>query len=358
MSDERQPSWMLYGAYGTTGRLILDEALRRGHRPLLAGRDAARLAALAQQHGLATAAVSLDDAAGLRAALAKVPLVFHAVGPFAETGRPMLEACLDARVNYVDLNGEIPHLQAVLKAKERARAAGIALIGCAGFGVTFSTCVACHVAKRVADADFLRISFAPDNALKSAAVDRSVKQTVAGGGLAIENGQLVGRPLAHMTWTAMAGGRRFSFAAAPLADLVAAHDATHVANVVAGVPMPRIVAAVLRLATPLIRVIAGRDKPAAKGSPRENAAAPSSGAATTKTYRSRVWAEASKQGGGRAAALLETGEGFHMAAVAAVSAVEALLRKPLAGAFTPATAFGPDFALMLPGTGIVDLPAG
>ena len=29
---------MLYGAYGKTGRLILDEALRRGHRPLLAGR--------------------------------------------------------------------------------------------------------------------------------------------------------------------------------------------------------------------------------------------------------------------------------------------------------------------------------
>jgi len=26
---------MLYGAYGTTGRLIVDEALRRGHRPAL-----------------------------------------------------------------------------------------------------------------------------------------------------------------------------------------------------------------------------------------------------------------------------------------------------------------------------------
>jgi putative NADH-flavin reductase len=32
---------MLYGAYGSTGRLILDEALSRGHRPLLSGRNPA-----------------------------------------------------------------------------------------------------------------------------------------------------------------------------------------------------------------------------------------------------------------------------------------------------------------------------
>ncbi|GAC1365932.1 MAG: hypothetical protein NVS2B12_21360 [Ktedonobacteraceae bacterium] len=30
---------MLYGAYGHTGTLIAEEAVRRGHRPLLAGRS-------------------------------------------------------------------------------------------------------------------------------------------------------------------------------------------------------------------------------------------------------------------------------------------------------------------------------
>ena len=30
---------MLYGAYGFTGRLLLAEAVRRGHRPVLAGRN-------------------------------------------------------------------------------------------------------------------------------------------------------------------------------------------------------------------------------------------------------------------------------------------------------------------------------
>ena len=32
-------SWMIYGAYGYTGRLAVELALARGHRPTLAGRD-------------------------------------------------------------------------------------------------------------------------------------------------------------------------------------------------------------------------------------------------------------------------------------------------------------------------------
>jgi short subunit dehydrogenase-like uncharacterized protein len=45
-------NWMLYGAYGFTGQLILDEALQRGHRPLLAGRSREKLLPLAERFGL------------------------------------------------------------------------------------------------------------------------------------------------------------------------------------------------------------------------------------------------------------------------------------------------------------------
>jgi short subunit dehydrogenase-like uncharacterized protein len=43
-----------------TGRLILDEALRRGHRPVLAGRDAAKLQELRHVTVLDTAHIALD----------------------------------------------------------------------------------------------------------------------------------------------------------------------------------------------------------------------------------------------------------------------------------------------------------
>ena len=63
MTTPTRSNWMLYGAYGSTGRLILDEALRRGHRPVLAGRDGAQLAALSRETGLSTVRLPLDDGA-------------------------------------------------------------------------------------------------------------------------------------------------------------------------------------------------------------------------------------------------------------------------------------------------------
>src|SRR5205823_703007 len=44
--------WIIYGAAGTTGTLIAEEAIRRGHQPLLAGRSAESLASLGKRLGL------------------------------------------------------------------------------------------------------------------------------------------------------------------------------------------------------------------------------------------------------------------------------------------------------------------
>ena len=63
-------SWMLYGAAGHTGALIARHAYQRGHRPLLAGRSAPAIAALAGDLDLPYRALTLDDPAALDAALA------------------------------------------------------------------------------------------------------------------------------------------------------------------------------------------------------------------------------------------------------------------------------------------------
>lgn len=58
--------WMIYGANGYTGKLVVEEAVRRGLRPVLAGRNAAALEAIAQPHGLPVRAFALDNAAAVR----------------------------------------------------------------------------------------------------------------------------------------------------------------------------------------------------------------------------------------------------------------------------------------------------
>src|SRR5436190_24075591 len=106
--------WMLYGAYGSTGLLILNQALRRGHRPLLAGRDHARLSALASKTGLDCVALGLGSPEPLRQQLGSVSAVVNAAGPFFVTGGPLRKYCLDAGVSYIDVNGEIGDFLAAL----------------------------------------------------------------------------------------------------------------------------------------------------------------------------------------------------------------------------------------------------
>ena len=96
---------LLYGATGYTGRLIVTEALRRGLRPILGGRRAEPLAALAANTGLPYRVASLHVDEALDRALEGVCAVLHAAGPFADTALPMLNACLRTGVHYLDITG-------------------------------------------------------------------------------------------------------------------------------------------------------------------------------------------------------------------------------------------------------------
>ncbi len=125
---------LLYGATGFTGREIA-RALA-GTSLVLAGRDAARLRALAEPLGLEWRAAPLDDPRALAAALEDVSLVLHAAGPFAVTAAPMVQACLRAGVHYLDLNGEWPVFLDLMALDAEAKAAGVMVMP--GVGLTIA----------------------------------------------------------------------------------------------------------------------------------------------------------------------------------------------------------------------------
>ncbi len=344
-------TWGLIGPTGVTGRLVLDEALARGHQPVLMGRDRGRLAQLAQPHGLAIRVIDAADKAGLAAAFAGLGAVFNVAGPFAVTGRPVLEAALAARVPYLDLNGELAFLLEVLAADGAASAAGIPLIAGAGFGVAAGDCLAAFVAAQIAAPTSLRLAVAPASAYASPAVAASTVAALEFGGRRIAGGKLVSTALGDRTWNETTpDGAALPMAAAPLAELAALGGSTGIAEIMTGTPMPRAAARAVRLlsgglklvlAVPAIRRMAVR----ATG----HSAATST--ADAGPFVSRVWATASNARGETVRGLLETGEGYAFAASAAVLAVERVLQGGIpAGAHTPAAAFGTDFALAIPGT--------
>jgi len=344
-------AWMLYGAYGRTGRLVLDEALRRGHRPVLAGRDDGQLAALGRTTGLTTRRVSLEDGAGMRAALSDMRCVLLAAGPYQLTGPATRRACLDTGCSYLDVNGEIEDFGRAMACDTEARTAGIAIIAGVGYGVVFGECLAARLKARLPSATSLRLSLATRTVGRSRGAALSAAATMAAGGRDIYRGALRTRAIASPTWqVTRTDGSPMRFAAAPLAELVAVHRSTGIANISTGIPLSRAVAVALRVAGPILGRILART---AARAPTPAAQAQSTTA--VDGLRSRIWAHAVDDAGNHAAAILETGEGYGAAAHVAVRAVESQLRDPRVGALTPVQAFGAGFALLVPDTRIQEL---
>ena len=102
---------IVYGASGYTGRLIC-EYLREYNVPFVAaGRDKARIAeGLDKVPGIDTIEHDIvevaHDVAPLTELFAGAEVVCNTVGPFAQYGREVVEACLNAGCHYLDTTGE------------------------------------------------------------------------------------------------------------------------------------------------------------------------------------------------------------------------------------------------------------
>jgi short subunit dehydrogenase-like uncharacterized protein len=73
----------------------------------------------------------------------------NAAGPFSRTVRPMVEACLDARVHYLDVTAEVAVLESLEQRDAEAKKRGIMILPAIGFDVVASDCLAAHVARRL-----------------------------------------------------------------------------------------------------------------------------------------------------------------------------------------------------------------
>lgn len=126
---------MVYGAAGHTGRFVVDELLRRGLTPVLAGRSAARLATVAETRtDLLRRVVAIDDPTGLREALQGVGVVINCAGPFLDTALPLARAAVENGAHYLDVTAEQPAvLELYVELDAAARAAGVAVIPAMAF---------------------------------------------------------------------------------------------------------------------------------------------------------------------------------------------------------------------------------
>jgi hypothetical protein len=122
---------VVFGATGFTGRVVSEALVRRGARPVLAGRDRARLEALGEEigGGLRVLPASAESPESIGAALRAGDVLVTTVGPFHRLGDAAARAALDAGAHYLDSAGEPPFTRRVFERYgPEAESAGVAML--------------------------------------------------------------------------------------------------------------------------------------------------------------------------------------------------------------------------------------
>lgn len=189
---------VVYGATGYTGTLVAHELRRRGLDTVLAGRSAEKLARLADALGgeVATRAVALDDAAGLRALLADAAAVISCAGPFVRFGEPVARAAAETGTHYVDTTGEQPYMQLLQERyDDAARRAGAALVPAMGFDYVPGDLLAHLTAEGAGPLRELLLAYAPRGVQPTRGTLRSALGMLAAKSVIYEDGDWRPAPL-------------------------------------------------------------------------------------------------------------------------------------------------------------------
>lgn len=355
--------WIL-GGTGRVGRGVAALLAASGERPVLVGRDPDRLADAAAPSGGRTFVAPTLAAAAAGVRDARPAVVLNTVGPFTRTMPGVVDACLAAGSDYVDLANDLEAVDALLEHHADAERAGRTLVTGAGFGVTatesvvVALCDPAHAGTRRAVR--VRTDMLPSLAVQAGPLGEALAGTLVEGLPGVPGGRrFQGRRYAggRLAPAALGGavrvlvtpdGDRVGAGLMPLGELVAAQRASgapDVASASSEVPTGRAARLVLPVAANLLslaplRRLAARRLAAVRLPERAAPRVHSWGHAEV------VWDDGTtSEGWLRLGEAQETTE-----AVAAEVARRLLHGRGRPGAWTPARLFGATLATDLGGT--------
>jgi short subunit dehydrogenase-like uncharacterized protein len=332
MGNER---WMIYGANGYTGQLLVQAAFARGLRPVLAGRSEASVRAVAERFGMEYRIFDLQ-ADPIAIALRDVKGVLLAAGPFSVTSAPMLDACLRLGKHYLDVTAEFRVLEACYARDAEARAAGCVVMPGAAFSIVPSDCLAATLKSAMPDATHLEMAVASDSAM-SRGTGLTAIEEFSNGAMIRHDHKLERVPLAYKELIApFKNGKRRAVTVA-WGDLSSAYRSTGIPNIDTYVAMPPMSAIILKGLARSACIQAAIRKLVERFAtgPKEHSRA---------KHPTQLWARVTDGRGRGIQATLETPNGYEMSAATALECLSRVDRNLVGpGAWTPSQAFGAQF---------------
>ena len=343
-------SFLLYGANGYTGGLIAKYAAQYGLNAILAGRRKEAIKPLADQLNLSYKIFDLSDTTQLIAALQEVKVVVHAAGPFSDTARQMIDACLQTGTHYLDINGDISVFELIKSLDALAKEKNIMLLPGVGFDVVPTDCMALHLKNKLPDATHLKLAFASIGGGVSHGTAMTIVNKLGEGGAARENNKIVKKPLGEKGMWVDFGEKNLFVMSIPWGDVSTAHFTTGIPNIEAYTAVKPVAYKLLKwqklfnwlLRTQVVKNIIRKkikNRPAGPDDEMRNKA------------KSLVWGEACNANGQTVTGLFSCADGYTLTALSSLI----IAKKVLEGNFktgyqTPAGCYGEDLIMEIPGT--------
>jgi short subunit dehydrogenase-like uncharacterized protein len=345
-------NFLIYGANGYTGELIVRYAAERGLKPILAGRNAAKVEALAKQHSLEFRAFALEETEKLESALHETAFVLHCAGLFSLTSKPMIEACLRTGRHYLDITGEIAVFEQMASLDKKAKETKIMIMPGVGFDVVPSDCLALHLKNRLPSATNLTLAFSGLGGI-SHGTQATMTMNVGNGGAVRRNGEITSVPAAWKTREIDFGEFKKTGVTIPWGDVSTAYYSTGIPNIEVYTIVPEDRLKLLKLSRYIGWLLATK--------PLQNylqSKIPTGGPSDEdrKNGKTILWGEASDEQGNKVEARQIGVEGYTLTALASLKIAE----KILAGNFctgyqTPAKCYGADLILEIEGSSRQDI---
>ncbi|USD36124.1 trans-acting enoyl reductase family protein [Ferrimonas sp. SCSIO 43195] len=345
-------NWMIYGANGYTGKLIAEEAKRRGLTPVLAGRNPSAIEALAQLLDLPYRCFDLNAISD--SDLADIDLVLHCAGPFSATAEPMMQACIAQGCHYLDITGEVAVFELGQRLSDHAKAANVVLIPGVGFDVIPTDCVAARLKQAMPDATRLTLAFDSRSGFSRGTAKTSA-EALPKGSMIRHKGKLVATPLAHKTRTIAFADTPKLAVSIPWGDLSTAWFSTAIDNIEVYIPMSaRKVKQLKRINW--VRGLMGLNWVQTLIKNRIEASLTGPSDRQRARHTTVIWGEVQNDKGEQIEARLDTANGYDVTVTGALAVTEFLLQNPgYSGYHTPSTLMGWQLVETLPGSGQIRL---
>lgn len=342
-------NWMIYGANGYTGELIAREARSRGMQPVLAGRNQGSIERLANELQLPFRVFGLDDTNSAVRQLQGMHIVLHCAGPFSTTSAPMIEACLQAKVNYLDITGEISVFEHARAQQRRAEDAGIVICPGVGFDVIPTDCIASALKAALPDATRLALGFDSRSGLSRGTAKTSV-EGLAQGGKVRRDGKILSVPLAYRTRRIDFGDGEKLAMTIPWGDVSTAYYSTGIPDIEVYMPASPGMVRSAKCANYLSGLLGWRPiQQFMKARIEKSVTGPDE--AMRNRMPSYVWGEAVNAAGKKKTARIRTANGYSLTVTGSLAVVDYLLNEaPGSGVYTPSMLVGMDLVAKLPGS--------